>query len=214
MMVDRDRSLRNKSIHQDKSLRWVGPHGPALLLQLKCGNMVETIWNFDYPTAAKLFKTATDALGPSGLTMYPTRRSGARIDRVGFQHCARSAKTRSVAPLSPSPAPQAGNTRATSRGIVDMATSGPPGHRRTTGEYLLDVFGGSGFLSKATNHLGLRCHVLDTKFGPRYDVTQSLVLTRIRHDVSAGKCVEGMVFSSTTTQLVLFHSYFRQCCHR
>ena len=30
MMVDRDRSLRNKSIHQDKSPRWVGPHGPSL----------------------------------------------------------------------------------------------------------------------------------------------------------------------------------------
>ena len=53
--------------------------------------------------------------------------------------------------------------------------------------------GGSGFLTKATQHLGLRGYVLDTKFGPRYDVTQPLVLTRIRQDVSAGKCVSGMI---------------------
>ena len=39
-----------------------------------------------------------------------------------------------------------------------------------TGKFLLDVFGGSGFLTKATNYLGLRGYVLDTKFGPRFDV--------------------------------------------
>ena len=49
-----------------------------------------------------------------------------------------------------------------------------------TGKYLLDMFGGSGFLSKATNHLGLRGYVLDTKVGPRYEVTKPLVLTRVR----------------------------------
>ena len=38
-----------------------------LLRQPRCGNLVETIWNFDYPAAAKWFKTATDALGLSGL---------------------------------------------------------------------------------------------------------------------------------------------------
>ena len=59
-----------------------------------------------------------------------------------------------------------------------------------TGKYFTDVFGGSGFLSKATNHLGLRGYVLVTKFGPRYDVTQ---LTRIRQDVSTGKCVAAMI---------------------
>ena len=30
-------------------------------------------------------------------------------------------------------------------------------------------------------------------FGPRYDVTKPFVLTRIRQDVSAGKCVAGMI---------------------
>ena len=58
---------------------------------------------------------------------------------------------------------------------------------------MLDVFGGSGFLAKATNHLGLRGYVLDTMFGPRYDVTKLLVLTRIRQDISAGKFVAGMI---------------------
>ena len=53
------------------------------------------------------------------------------------------------------------------------------------GKYMRDVFGGSGFMATATNHLVLRGHVLDTKFGLRYDVTESLVLTRIRPDISA-----------------------------
>ena len=58
---------------------------------------------------------------------------------------------------------------------------------------MLNVFGGSGFLAKATNHLGSRGDVFDTKFGPWYDVTQPFVLTRIRQDVSAEKCVAGMI---------------------
>ena len=41
--------------------------------------------------------------------------------------------------------------------------------------------------------MGLRGYVLDTKFGPRYDVKKPLVLTRIRQDISAGKCVAGMI---------------------
>ena len=57
--------------------------------------------------------------------------------------------------------------------------------------YLLDVFGGNDFLTKATNSLGLRGYVFDTKFGPRYDVTQPIVLTRIRQEVSTAKCVAG-----------------------
>ena len=58
-------------------------------------------------------------------------------------------------------------------------------HNRMTGKYMLDVFGGPGFLAKASNHLRLRDYVLDTKFGPRHDVTKPFVLTRIRQDVSA-----------------------------
>ena len=42
------------------------------------------------------------------------------------------------------------------------------------GKYFIDVFGGSGFLFQATNHWGLRGYVLDTKFRPKYDVTQPL----------------------------------------
>ena len=62
-----------------------------------------------------------------------------------------------------------------------------------TGKYLFDVFGGLGIFAKASNHLGLRGHVLDTKFGAWYEVTKPLILTRIRQDVPAGKCVAGMI---------------------
>ena len=53
--------------------------------------------------------------------------------------------------------------------------------------------GGYGFLTHATDHLGLHGCVLDTKFGTRYDVREPLALARIRQDVSAGKCVTGMI---------------------
>ena len=83
-------------------------------------------------------------------------------------------------PLSPANAPkQAGNTRATCRGIVDTS---PSAHKRMTGNYLLDVFGRPGFLAKATNHLGLRACVLDAKFGTRCDMTRpSVVIANLLH---------------------------------
>ena len=67
---------------------------------------------------------------------------------------------------SPSHAPkQAGNTRATCRGIVAEAAANPPAHKRMAGKFVLDVFGGLGFLAKASNH--------------SFEVTKPLVLTRI-----------------------------------
>ena len=59
-------------------------------------------------------------------------------------------------------------------------------------------------LGDSANHLGLRGHVLDTKFGPRCDATQLLVLTRIREDVSAGKCVAAMISRPRIPTSVLF----------
>ena len=76
-----------------------------------------------------------------------------------------------------------------------------------TGKYMLDVFGGVGPLAKATDLLGLRGYVLDTKLGCRYDVTKPIVLTRIRQDVSAGMI-------QPPPHFVLSPTDFRQCCHR
>ena len=88
---------------------------------------------------------------------------------------------------------QNGNTPVRCRGVVDKAFADPVVRKRMTGEYMQNVFGGSGFVAKATNHFGLRGFVLDTKCAPKYDVTKPLVLTRIREDVSAGKCVATMI---------------------
>ena len=57
-------------------LQWVN----KLLSALKAGNLKEKIWFFDNLAAAKLFKTATDALALRGMTMYSTRHSGASFD--------------------------------------------------------------------------------------------------------------------------------------
>ena len=39
----------------------------------------------------------------------------------------------------------------------------PAAHKRMTGKAMLDVFGGSGFLTDVTNHSGQRGCVLDTE---------------------------------------------------
>ena len=72
---------------------------------------------------------------------------------------------------------------------------------------VLDVFGGLGFLAKATNHPGLSGYVLDTKFGPRYDVTKPL-------GRFPWKMCRRNDFTATTTHLVLSQSFFCQCGHR
>ena len=68
--------------------------------------------------------------------------------------------------LSRSPAPiQVGNTRTTCRGIVNKGTSHSSAHKHMTRMYLLDLFGGLGFVAKATNHVCLRVFVLGTQEG-------------------------------------------------
>ena len=152
-------------------LQWVS----KLLLLLKCGTIVEIIWNFDCTAAEKNVQNGNRHFGTQWYDYVPNasqfgqHRSGARC-----QNSARSAKTRSVEgvqqchkirqmqssggrlPLPPAPASrQAGNTRAACRGVVDRATADPVYHQRMTRKYMLDMFGGSGFLTKATNLVGL-----------------------------------------------------------
>ena len=88
-----------------------------------------------------------------------------------------------------------------------------------TGKYMLVVFGGSGCVEKATNHLGLRGSVLETKFGPKYDVTKPLVLTRIRQNVSAGKCVAAKIspprlHTSCSSQVISASASIANMFHR
>ena len=83
--------------------------------------------------------------------------------------------------------------RATCRSIVDRMFLSPAVQKRMTGKYSIDVSGGSKFMSRTTNMLGLRGYVLDANFGPLYDVTQLFALTRNRQNVSAGNRVAGMI---------------------
>ena len=70
-------------------LQWVNKRLP----RLKCGNLVERIWCFDCPAAAKLLKTATDAVvwDPAACQ----RRSGA-----GFRTLQKSDKNEVSGELS------------------------------------------------------------------------------------------------------------------
>ena len=130
--------------------------------------------------------------------MHQTRHSGVSVDRVRRSRSVRKMQkknevcgelsavsqetTRAVAwrpttiPLSPRPLRSKLETLAQSRSIVDKATASPATRKRMTGKCL---FCGYDFLAKAAKHLGFRDNVLDTKLGPKYDVTKPFVL-RIR----------------------------------
>ena len=77
----------------------------------------------------------------------------------------------------------------------------PAAHRRMSGKHV----------GKASNHLGLRCYVLDTKFGPKYDVTKPLVRTRIRQDVSTCTCVAGLISPPRQNASTPSQSDLRRC---
>ena len=127
-------------------------------------------------------------------------RSGARVQNFArssktrsmesFQQCRKRRQKQSSGALSLSRC-KLETTARRAQATVDTATVSPSSHKWMTAKYMLDVFGGARFLARTTNHLGLRGCVLDTKFGPRYDVTKPLVLTRIRHNISVGKRVAG-----------------------
>ena len=59
----------------------------------------------------------------------------------------------------------------------------------------------------------MRGFVVDSKFGPGCDVSQPIVLTRIRHDAFAGKCV-AVMNSRPRPHFVFSEGYLRLCCHR
>ena len=164
MLVGRDRSLRNGSIHQNRSPRWVGPRGLELVSVGQQALAPAKVWKSGrdrlevrLPCRSKIVQDSNQRFGTQRLAHVPNtpqwsqHRSGTR-----FQHSARSATTRSVAPLTPSRTPkQIGNTRAACRGVVDQASADPAVRKRMTGKSMIDVFGESGFVAKAANHSGL-----------------------------------------------------------
>ena len=87
------------------------------------------------------------------------RHSGASIDRVhGFSAFCKKCKKRTL--------PLRDKLKTLERGAEGLfigRIANPPGHKRTSGKFLVDVFGGSGFVAKAIHHLGLRGYVLETQ---------------------------------------------------
>ena len=154
--------------------------------------------------------------------MTQTHHSGASIDRIrGFRTLHKSAKTKSVKtfqqcrmssaagrlPPSRSPDPkQAENVGSTCRG-----TAPPRAHKRMIGKYVLDVFGGPGFVAKASTNLVYVSTCVTPKFGPRYDVTKSLVLTRIRQDVAVPRrqCLHRSLAASCQPKIMTLVAHSR-----
>ena len=121
--------------------------------------------------------------------MCHTRHSGASIDQVKVFNTLQEVRKRSWWHHS-LPRPLRNKVATLALRVEVLLTSDCWSSGTLTHEWKVfaDVFGGSGFLATAANRLGLRGHVLDTTYGPRYYVTKPFVLTRIRQDVSAGKC--------------------------
>ena len=191
-MVNRNRSFRDGSVHQNWNPRWVSSDGPALALvgqqapaRTEGGKSGGTNLEFRLPYSSNNIQDCN-----RHFALHHTRHSGASIGCAVSEACKkckdevsgrRSAvsqgTTKAVVGLAPAPAPrQAGITRATCRGDADKATASPAVRKRTTGKSMLDVFGVSGFLTKATN---------------QWDN-----------------------FTSTTTHFLLSQDLFRQCWQR
>ena len=163
MFVGLEHSFPNWSVYQYRDPRWIGRHGPSLVSMSQ--------------QAPKSHQSQLR----SATRFQNSARSATTRSVESFQQCRKIPDEPSLGgrlPPSRSPAPkQVGSPRATCRGIVDNAIAHPSAQKRMTGKYMLDVFGGSGFVAKASNHLVLRGYVLDTKFGSKYGVTKSLLLT-------------------------------------
>ena len=200
-------------IRNCRNPRWVGLYGSAMasvgqqaLVRTQSGKSGRKNLEFRLPCSSKNIQECNRRFGTQRHDYVPNapqwsqHRSGAR-----FQDFARSAETKSVESVQQchktrqkqssgdrlplSPPKQAGNTRATCRGIVNKAIASRAAHKRITGACIIDVFGGDGFLTKATNLLGLRGHALDTKVGPSIRRDRAHCFSRIRLDVTVGKCV-------------------------
>ena len=180
MLIGRDRSFRSWSFYQDMSPRWVGLHGPSLVSMghFALAEVRKSVENMEFglPCHSKIVQDGNRRSWTQQHDCVPNRPSGASIDRVrGFrilQEVQKRGQWRHSLPRAPK---QDGNTRATCRGVV-YKTASPAAHKRMNGKYLFDVFGGSGFLARATTQMGLRGYVLDTKVGPPaalYPVTGS-----------------------------------------
>ena len=164
---------------------WISP-------ALKAGKPESKMRNFDHPAAAKMFKTATGTVELSSMTMCQTRHSGASIDRVrGFRTLYQVQNTRSVESVSSvtrcdKSSRLAANCHCLPRPLRDKLETVAERTevllmRKLQVWRLPNVFGGYGFVTLATHPLSVRGRVLTLKF-----------LSRIRQDVSAGKCVAGM----------------------
>ena len=141
-----------------------GPtHGPTLASVGEQDPAREPRANF----AVSMFKTATDSLGLSGMTMYQTRHSGTSIDRVRGFRLYKSAKNfqscRNIRQKQPSgsqlPLPHSHVSKQTVNTRAKCRSTNQPAHKRLTGKFLVNVFGGTGDLFKMTDHL--RGYVLD-----------------------------------------------------
>ena len=114
------------------------------------GNLEEQIRDFDHPAAAKNVQDCNRHFGTERFDCVPNapqwsqHRSDARTQNFarnaetrsvdGFQQCHTSSRL-ATDDLSPAPTPkQAGNTRATCRGIVDKATASPAAQKFMTGK--------------------------------------------------------------------------------
>ena len=177
---------------------------------LRCANLVLRIWNFDHLAAAKLFKTATSALGTQRHDLCAKRATvESAIGRVrGFRNLQKVQKRGQWKAYS-----SVYKTRPeqSSGGRLPLSPRRPlrnklEEHMQRAVVLLTKRVWRSNCLQNAWrvcwiwlrgkgNKLILVCvDMCSTQsFGSRHDVTQPLVLTWIRQDVSAGRRVAGKI---------------------
>jgi hypothetical protein len=73
-------------------------------------------------------------------------------------------------------------------------------HKRLPRHYMLDLYGGSAGVAKASRRFGLPAYVIDMANGARYDITANVtLLRRILRDIHDGRCVSASIATACGT---------------
>ena len=188
-LVGRNRNFRNWNVHQDRD-RLVGPHGQALASMgqqaLARTQGRGTTLEFQSPCRS----TKCSRRQP---TLSCTKRVTVEPASIGCAVSELCKKCRDEVSGWRSPVSEDTTKAVVLRPITSVSRS--HSHKVETCATCRSIVNRAFetcSLDLVSWRKRLRGSLLDTTFGPRYDVTMLLVLTGTRQDVAAGKCVAGI----------------------
>ncbi|CAE7628065.1 pksN [Symbiodinium sp. CCMP2592] len=194
------------SVSLDSS--YLKPWSLSVFGLLKKQEPTAPLWDFSYGDYVKAFSLAAQGLGLQ-LSPYQMRHSGPRVAQPAGNSEARKLEKceigdalreiRQTGRRLPGPvlqdAPARAVVRRTSRGCHPRSKGGSgTAMKKHRSRYFLDLFSGSGGVSRCLRALGFRSYEVDVKHGARFDLTDRSVLHKILVSIQRAE-VLGAVFA-------------------